>query len=110
MSAAPATRTWLRPSYPPVGALTRSGVPRSAAAAARASVVATARHGATAIPARSTNRRSASRSCVTRSGSSPGRTGYPLGGGADHVQRDVLELVGHDVARPRPSRRAALVS
>ena len=75
MSAAPATRTWPRPSYPPVGALTRSGVPRSAAAAARASVVATARHGATAIPARSTNRRSARRSCVMRSGSSPGRTG-----------------------------------
>ena len=35
----------------------------------------TARHGATAIPAASTNRRSASRSWVTVSGRCPGRTG-----------------------------------
>ena len=70
-------------------------------------MVRTSRHGATATPAPSTNRRSAMRSWVTTSGVAPGSDRDQRLDRLHDGRRDVLQLVGHDVAATGQPQRGA---
>ena len=74
------------------------------------STVRTSRQGATAIPAPSTNRRSASRSWVTTQRGPAGSDRHARLERLDDLGGNVLQLVGHDVAQVRqPQRRPDVV-